>query len=360
MITEQNFFDAKILVVDDDPMSIKIISDILKKTGYTNITSTTDSREAKALYEELRPDLLILDLNMPYFSGFDVMGQLKHIEKEEGFLPILILSNEEDKEKRFLALESGAKDFINKPYDRSEVLLRIHNLIEVRLLQTEIRDHNKLLTQRVKERTQDLYDAQLFLIERLARAIEYRDSETGFHILRMSHYSACLAAQVGFNEPQCEVILRASPLHDIGKIGIPDSILQKPGKLTPEEWTIMKTHTTIGGDLLSGSNFEILEMGRQIAIAHHEKWDGSGYPYGLKGEEIPLIGRICGLADVFDALTTVRPYKKAWRVEDALAEISKGSGSHFDPDLAKIFIDVTPQIIEIKENYADVNHNTPS
>lgn len=352
MITNDQVYNAKILIVDDQELSIRLLSEILAKAGYVNITATTDPREAIELYAQKHPDLLILDLNMPHMDGFQVMSKLKEIEGDN-YLPILLISNDENQEVRFLALESGGKDFLNKPYERVEVLIRIRNLLEVRILHNQIRDQNKLLEERVKDRTQELYSTQLDVIQRLARAVEFRDSETGMHIIRMSHYSAFMAAKVGLSMEDCEIILTASPLHDIGKIGIPDQILSKPGKLTPEEWTIMKTHTTIGGELLSGSSSKYLKIGRQIALSHHEKWDGSGYPNGLKGNDIPVVGRICGLCDVFDALTSKRPYKLAWSLEDTLKEMENGRGKHFDPQLLDCFMDNLGEIKYIKEKYED-------
>lgn len=352
MATENQILNARILIVDDQELNTRLISSILAKQGYANIRATTDSTEAYAMYCEYRPDVLILDLNMPDVDGFDVMQQLSSL-RDESYLPILVVSTESDKEKRFNALKSGAKDFISKPFDRFELLLRVRNIIEVRLLNNEIRDQNKILEIKVKERTTELYETQLDVIQRLSRAVEYRDLETGMHIVRMSNYSVALAKASDFSKKQCDLILMASPLHDIGKIGIPDRILQKSGKLTAEEWEIMKSHTTIGGELLSGESSEFIKLGREIALTHHEKWDGTGYPNQLKGDNIPMVGRICGLSDVFDALTTVRPYKDAWTVEAALETIENGSGSHFDPALVKKFISILPEILQIKNTYHD-------
>jgi putative two-component system response regulator len=352
MINEEKILKAKVLIVDDQELSTRLLIGIFRKAGYNNLTTTQDPRNAFKLYKEINPDLLVLDLNMPHLDGFQVMEQLKTLENES-YLPILVITGEEKLETRFQALKSGAKDFLYKPYDPVEVLLRVRNLIEVRMLHNEIRDQNKILEEKVHERTQQLYDAQLDVIQRLARAVEYRDQETGFHIVRMSRYCECLSKKMGLSPKECELVLMASPLHDIGKIGIPDSILQKPGKLTPEEWETMKRHTIIGYELLSGSSSEFLEVGRTIALTHHEKWDGTGYPKGLKGEEIPLIGHICGLCDVFDALMTERPYKRAWTMKETVAEIEKGRSKHFNPKLVDSFLDVLPEIKDIQEKYKD-------
>jgi len=352
MLSENDILKAKILIVDDEESSVKLVEDIFRKAGYNNITTTRDSRKAIDLYKELDPDLLVLDLVMPHMDGFQIMNQLKEINPDS-YLPIVILTNESDQDVRFKALESGAKDFLNKPYDRVEVLIRFRNLIEVRMLQNQVQNQNRLLEEKVNLRTRELNETQQDVIHRLARAIEYRDSETGLHIIRMSHYTAFLAKKAGLNKDDCELILTASPLHDIGKIGIPDSILQKPGRLSDEEWEIMKTHTTIGAELLSGSNSKFMRMAREIAISHHEKWDGTGYPYGLKGEEIPLVGRICGITDVFDALMTIRPYKVAWPVDKTMDEIKQGRGNHFDPHLVDCFIEILPDIRKVRDKYID-------
>lgn len=356
MPLEDQFLKAKIFIVDDQEISIRLLEGILRKAGYQNIISTTDSRQAKEIYLKYQPDLVVLDLNMPYLDGFQVMEQFKELEPDN-YLPVLVISNEENKEMRFLALETGAKDFVDKPYDRVDVTIRIHNLLEVRMLHNEVRDQNKILEARVKERTKELYETQIDVIQRLARAVECRDSETGMHIVRMSNYAACLAKQAGLSAKECDVILTASPLHDIGKIGIPDNILLKPGKLTAEEWEVMKNHTILGGELLAGSNSYLLNMAGEIALTHHEKWDGSGYPRGLKGEDIPMVGRICALSDVYDALTSSRPYKESWSIESTVEEIHKGSGSHFDPALVECFMSILPQFRQIGEQYADPTNN---
>ena len=356
MITEDDIQNAQILIVDDDPISLKLLEELFVKGGFLNTTITTDSREVKDLYIRLDPDLIILDLNMPHKNGFDVLHELMEANPED-YLPVVVLTEEMEQSVRFRALQSGAKDFLNKPYDRVEVLLRFRNLIEVHMLHRQIRNQNTLLEGKVKERTRELYETQLDVITRLARAIEYRDSETGLHIVRMSRYSAMVAAQVGLSMDYCDIVLQAAPLHDIGKIGIPDSILQKPGRLTKEEWEIMKTHTTIGAELLSGSNSKFLNVAREIALTHHEHWDGNGYPQGLKGEEIPIVGRICGLCDVFDALMTARPYKEAWSSEKTIEEMRKGRGAHFDPKVLDAFLNILPEIKKIHDRYLDPYNN---
>jgi len=352
MIKEENILNARILIVDDEETSVRLLLNILEKAGYIHIKHTCDPREASKLYFEYKPDVLVLDLYMPEVDGFAVLKELNNNSVED-FLPVLIISSEGDMDKRVQALESGGRDFLLKPYSKVEVLCRIRNIIEVHLLHTQIQTQNKILEEKVSERTQQLYNTQIDVISRLARAIEYRDSETGMHVVRMSRYAVCLAEESHVPAEVCSTLMNASPLHDIGKIGIPDSILLKPGKLSPEEWEIMKTHTTIGAELLTGIDSTFLAMAKIIALTHHEKWDGSGYPQGLSNDSIPILGRICGISDVFDALTSKRPYKNAWSADDAFDEINKCSGSHFDPELAANFIKIRPKIEEIKNKYED-------
>jgi putative two-component system response regulator len=287
-------------------------------------------------------------------EGFKIMQKLKEGQNEgDDYLPILVISQERNRVIQFSALEAGAKDFLVKPYDSIEVLLRIRNFLEVRTMHRQIREQNKLLEQRVVDRTEQLYQTQIDTIKRLSRAVEYRDSETGAHTTRIEQYVYYLSKALGFGEEESKILSTASLLHDVGKIGIPDHILRKAGKLTPEEWEVMKTHTTIGAKLLSGSTSTFLKMGEEIALTHHEKWDGTGYPRGLAGSNIPMAGRICGLCDVFDALTSNRPYKEIWPNEKALEEIEKERGRHFDPHMVDCFLKILPEIRRIRQQYGD-------
>lgn len=347
MVSEHQILNARILIVNDQKLDDLVLEKILKSAGYHQILFVSDSRQATAAYQHYHPDIILLDLNMPQRDGFAVMEELKNIEKES-YLPILVLSGESAPEKRLRALQSGAKDFLSKPYEGVEVLTRIHNILEVRMLHNQIRDQNRILETKVLEHTKELRDTRLDIIHRLARTAEYRDNETGIHIMRMSRYCACLGAAAGMSDPQCELLLHASPLHDIGKIGIPDDILLKPGKLDTAEFEIMKTHTTLGAELLSGSSFALMKMAAIIALTHHEKWDGTGYPKGLRGVNIPLVGRIAGICDVFDALTSRRPYKEPWPVQKAVDHIQTDSGAHFDPRLVEYFLKVIPEIKNIR------------
>jgi putative two-component system response regulator len=352
MPTEQDILSANILLVDDQIINIKLLEKILRLAGFTSIFSTTNAREVKKLYFDNEIDLVLLDIRMPDMDGFEVMAQLQ-AENENDYLPILVVTAELTSQTRERSLSSGAKDFITKPFDQSEVIQRIRNMLEVRLLHKTIRMQNETLEQQVRQRTEQLEQSQLEIIKRLGRAAEYKDNETGNHILRMSHFAHMLAKAAGLNQEQADNILLAAPMHDIGKIGIPDSILLKPGKLDDEEWEVMKTHVNIGADLLDGTDVPLLVMARNIALSHHEKWDGSGYPQGLAGESIPIEGRICAICDVFDALTSVRPYKKAWPIEEAMAFLQQQKGQHFDPDLVELFEQILNDVLSYRAAHMD-------
>ena len=349
MIEPQDILNARLLVVDDQPYNIALLRMILRDAGYTHIETTTDPREALPMYLAHRPDIVLLDLQMPHLDGFGVMAQLRELEGD--IIPVLVLTAETDPEVRYRALQSGARDFLNKPFDKIETLCRIRNLIEMSLQHTRIRAHNAELEQKVAARTQELRNTQLEIIHRLGHAAEYKDNETGYHIIRMSLYCGLMGEALGMTAAEVEVLQRASPMHDVGKIGIPDRVLLKPGKLDADEWSIMKTHAAIGADLLAGSNSPLIEMAATIAMTHHEKWDGSGYPRGLVGQDIPLPGRICAICDVFDALTSERPYKRAWTVDEAMTEIRAGAGKHFDPALIPVFEGVLPRVLDIRAQY---------
>jgi putative two-component system response regulator len=340
-----------ILIVDDEPANIKLLKRMLGMDGYTNIVTTDDPRQASSLYQQYQCDLVLLDIRMPHMNGFEVLAELKRLSTDPPL--VVVLTAQTSYEYRLRALTDGARDFIGKPFDRAELLARVANMLEMHLLQKQVREHNQILEQKVRERTAELYDTRLEIVRRLGRAAEFRDNETGMHIIRMSKISALIGQDYGLDLEQCEMLLNASPMHDIGKIGIPDHVLLKPDKLSPDEWEVMKTHARIGADILAGHESELLDMARIIALTHHEKWDGSGYPQGLAGEAIPLPGRIVALADVFDALTSVRPYKQAWRIEEAVKLIDENRGRHFDPQLVDVFMQSLDDIVEIKKQYAD-------
>ncbi|WP_305908332.1 HD domain-containing phosphohydrolase [Methylomarinum sp. Ch1-1] len=344
--------NERILLIDDEPVNLKLLDRTLRQQGYQNLVLVEDPREVVDRYLEERTDLILLDLNMPHLDGYQVMEQLQ-AQHDPLLPPIVILTAQHSKDFLMRALAAGARDFITKPFDRNELVMRVHNLLEAQLAHRLLHDQKSVLEKMVSIRTEELHHTRLQIVQRLGMASEYRDEETGNHILRMSHICALLAEAIGWDEAQCDLILNASPMHDIGKIGIPDAILLKPGKFEPEEWEIMKSHAEIGAKLLDGDDSELLRMARDIALTHHEKWDGSGYPNGLVGEEIPQAGRIAALADVFDALTSQRPYKKAWSVEAALSFILDNRGLHFDPALTDVFAEQLPAIVAIKQRYAE-------
>jgi len=330
------FSRARILIIDDEKANLEVLRRLLERAGFSRIQTTTDPRDATTLYVDFRPDLILLDLHMPHMDGLAVMAELNKIV-EATYLPILILTGDVSPEARRDALSRGAKDFVHKPFSSDEVLLRIGTLLETRFLYLQIQSQNQILEAKVRERTRELEAAQIEIIDRLAKAAEFRDDNTGQHTERVGQMAALIAKQTGLPDAQVSLIRRAAPLHDVGKIGIPDSILLKLGKLTAEEFDLVKTHTTIGARILSGSRFPILRLAEEIAFSHHERWDGSGYA-GMPKETIPLAGRIVAVADVFDALTQQRPYKEAWPVHEAIAEIDRQRARQFDPELVDAFM----------------------
>lgn len=332
------FGHARILIVDDEDANIEILLRILTRAGFTKVACTNDSREATARYVEHRPDLILLDLHMPHLDGLEVMDQLNEIA-EASYLPILILSGDLTPEARREALSRGAKDFVGKPFQQDELLLRIKTLLETRFLYIQIQGQNQLLEAKVRERTRELGEAQIEIIERLAAAAEFRDDNTGQHTHRVGQMSALVARQLGLPDSQVSLIRRAAELHDVGKIGVPDTILMKMGKLTPEEFEVVKTHTVIGARILSGGKFPLLRLAEEIAFSHHERWDGGGYAR-IRGVDVPLAGRVVAVADVFDALTQQRPYKPAWPVAEAIGEIDRQRARQFDPAVVDAFLRV--------------------
>lgn len=329
---------TRFLIVDDELPNILVLQGMLEHWGCAAIASTTDPREALTLYQTFQPDIILLDLMMPHLDGFAVMAQIRAATSPDEYLPILVLTADMATETRHQALAAGAKDFLSKPFDSIELSLRIRLLAETRMLHMRMREQNRSLEERVQERTLMLTQAEVEAVECLALAAEFRDDDTGQHCQRVSQLTALLATGLGIDPGQVSLLRRAAPLHDVGKIGIPDHILLKPGKLTSDEFTLMKQHTTIGAQILSRHHTPTMQVAATIALAHHERWDGSGYPHGLVGVQIPLAGRLVGIVDVFDALTHERPYKQAWTVGAALAEIGRGVGRQFDPDVAAAFI----------------------
>lgn len=323
--------DERVLIIDDQEINLRLLEAILKREGFTSVRSVSDPYQALPAYIEYRPDIILLDLMMPGLDGFTLMKLLRHHIADNIYLPILVLTADVSPETRRNALALGAKDFLTKPFDPIEVVLRIWNLLETRRLYLKLQEQNQQLNTQVQRSLRNLDEAQTEVILRLSQAAEYRDEDTGQHTQRVGRLSALIARSLGMDAEQVELIRRAAPLHDIGKIAIPDQILHKPGRLTAEEFEQMKEHTTIGARLLNGSRLPLLQTAHEIALYHHERWDGMGYPQAIKGVTIPITARIVAVADAFDALTHERPYKAAWSIEDAIHELHSCSGTRYDP-----------------------------
>jgi len=329
---------------------------VLKTGGYQNLVSTTDPRQAGTIFHACEPDLIILDLHMPCLSGVEVLQDLTAASAGT-YLPVIVLTGDVTSESKRRVLGMGAKDFLNKPFDSTEVLLRIKNLLISRVLYKELKRHNETLEQRVHARTRQLAEAQLEILNHLAVVSEYQDDDTGQHTQRIGALAAALARSLGQTEQQVKLIRLAAPLHDIGKVGVPNHILLKSGNLMPSEFEIMQSHTAVGGEIFAKSRFPLLQLARQIALYHHERWDGLGYPQKLRGEQIPVAARIVAIVDAFDALTHGRPYKKAVSFQAARSEIRLQAGSQFDPEIVKVFLNkVTQQIFQEIAGGAETIH----
>ena len=348
----------RILVVDDEERNLRLMEAMLIPLGY-DVYLANDGEEALTKVKEVPPDVILLDIMMPRMDGYEVARRLKEAEATK-IIPIVMVTALKEVDDRVKALEVGADDFLTKPVDKTEVRARVGSLLKVKAYNDHMINYQKELEAEVAKRTEELRQAferiklaSLDTIFRLSQAAEYKDEDTGAHIKRMSNYSTAVARKIGLDDGVVETILYASPMHDVGKIGIPDSILMKPAKLDPDEWEIMKQHTTIGARILESSDAEFIKLAEIIAITHHEKWDGSGYPRGLKGEDIPISGRVTAIADVFDALISKRPYKEPFTVEKATQIIKEGRGSHFDPQVVDAFFLILDEILMIKEKYRD-------
>ena len=333
-----------VLVVDDVPENIDVLNGILR-AGYKVKVALNGAKALDIAASETPPDLILLDIMMPEMDGYEVCRRLK-ADYTTRKIPVIFVTAKGEIEDETKGFELGAVDYITKPVSPPIVQARVRT-------QLALYDQNRMLEEKVRQRTAELNETRLQIIQRLGRAAEYKDNETGMHVIRMSHYSKRLGLAAGMDEEDAELLLNASPMHDIGKIGIPDRILQKRSALNEDEWAIMKQHPVFGAEILGEHASELLEMARVIAVTHHEKWDGSGYPNGLEGERIPFVGRVVAIADVFDALTTARPYKKAWTVEETLEWIRRQRGSNFDPVLVDRFVGIMPEVLEIKARYAE-------
>ncbi len=339
-----------ILIVDDLPDNIDLLSEVLAPYYRTRV-ALNGEKALKIAAGEVKPDLILLDIMMPGISGYEVCQRLKRNSDTHG-IPIIFITAMDETADEQKGLELGAVDYITKPISPPLVLARVRTHLA-------LYDQTRELERMVEQRTAELETTRHQIIRRLGRAAEFKDNETGNHVIRMSHYARLVALAAGLSAAKAELIFHAAPMHDVGKIGIPDQILLKPGKLDEAEWKIMRQHPAMGGAIIGDHKDELLHAARSISLTHHEKWDGSGYPMGLKGEAIPIFGRIIAIADVFDALTTVRPYKNAWPVEDTVKMITENAGSHFDPSLIPAFMAALPEILKIKERYAEENGALP-
>ncbi len=328
---------SRILVVDDQPDNVVLLERILSPS-YSLIKGVTDPGQALEAAAEFDPDLILLDLHMPAISGFAILEQLRQPGAGHDLLPVVVLTADSTPEARNRALELGATDYLTKPLDRREVLLRVRNTLQVRRLHLDLQDQNRWLEDRVQERTRALEDANIESLERLALAAEFRDDDTGQHTYRVGELAASIAQELGWDQARVDMLRRAAPLHDLGKIAVPDAVLLKPGKLDVAEFEIIKTHAAKGARILGGSQSSLLQLAESIAISHHERWDGTGYPNRIAGEQIPIVGRVVAVADVYDSLTHERVYKRAWSQADALAEIAGQSGKQFDPGVVSAFL----------------------
>lgn len=329
-----------IVVIEDDDVNRFLLEDCLSKAGFSDVTVFNDNDASVSILQDQTPDLILLNLAMRSPSGRLLLEEIRSSYHLWMQVPILVFAEDVSGQARQAALDMGANDFLSKPGEPVEIILRVRNFLRTRQLYKELEQYSLDLESKVRQRTDELTRATEDCLERLARASEYRDDDTGEHTMRVGVLSALIAEKVGLKREEVELIRRASPLHDIGKIGIPDSVLLKPGKLDEQEYDIVKSHVKIGSSLLAGSTSKLMLMAEEIAYSHHEKWDGTGYSQGLKGEEIPIAGRIVAIADVFDALTHERPYKQAWPQDKAIVEIKSLSGTHFDPDVVNAFVEV--------------------
>lgn len=332
-----------VLVIDDTPEYIDILVGALKDEY--NVKAAINGEMALKVAYASAPDIILLDILMPGIDGFEVCRRLKS-DHATRHIPIIFITVKISIEDELKGLELGAVDYITKPISPPIVRARVKTHLA-------LHDQNRELDRRVRLQTQQLHDTRMKVIQRLGRAAEYKDDDTGLHVIRMSKYAYILGMAVGMNDAEAEILMAAAAMHDIGKIGIPDHILRKPSKLDAEEFAIMQTHCEIGAKIIGDDDSELLQLAKVVALTHHEKWNGLGYPNKLADEQIPRVGRIVAIADVFDALTSNRPYKRAWVDDDAFDLLQSEAGRHFDPQLVPLFVEAKPQILEVKKTYAE-------
>jgi len=338
-------WSPRLLLADDVAINVQLLTRILNTAGYRDIHATTDGAAVLSTFETTHPDIVLLDLHMPNANGIEIVKRIRAAGDRGAAVPVIVLTGDSSPDARRGCLQAGASDFIGKPYDAFEVILRVKNLLETRRLQLELARDNERLEHRVRERTDELLAARLDVLQRLAIATEARDDDTGEHTRRVGALSGLLALRLGLDATRADVIRTVAPLHDIGKIAIPDHILKKPGRLTAAEYEVMQGHALAGAGILAGGDNELMVTAERIALTHHERWDGSGYPNQLKGAQIPIEGRIAAVADFFDALTHDRVYRSALPVDEVLDMIASNAGVLFDPDIARALRDIDVEVV---------------
>jgi putative two-component system response regulator len=342
----------RVAIVDDSDINLALLKALVNKLGDCEPLLFQESPKGLTWCVENLPDLVIVDYMMPDFDGLQFIARFRAAPGCAD-IPVLMITANDDKDVRYEALQIGATDFLTKPVDRLEFSARVRNMLALSTSRRHLADRAAWLAEEVQKATAAIHSREQELLFRMSRAAEFRDPETGAHIQRMAHYSHLIATRLGLPAEDLSLILQAAPMHDVGKIGIPDHILLKPAKLTPEEFDVMKGHSMLGFELLNGSESQVLQAAASIAISHHEKFDGTGYPYGVAGNSIPLFGRIVAVADVFDALTSERPYKLAWPFDQAIDFLRQGAGQHFDPVCVEAFLACTPEILAIQARFQD-------
>jgi putative two-component system response regulator len=375
LVTADELLTSKVMIVDDEEVNVRVVRKQLQRLGYRNLSSMTDPAEVISELHRQQPDVVLLDVMMPEVSGFEILEAMQ-ADNSLRAIPVLILTAMSDRKTRLSALELGANDFLEKPIDQAELAPRVRNALMIRACQKQLRSYAEDLRTAVLQRTRQLSRSRLEVVHCLARAAEFRDDDTGQHVIRVGHFAKLIAHHAGMPRAFVDMIGFAAQLHDVGKIGIPDAILQKPGPLTEKEFDFMRRHCDMGNRVLSASHVgenvlfgidrsehsdddtmmepeemwvsPVSGMAATIAMTHHEKWDGSGYPNGLSGEDIPIEGRITAIADVFDALSSKRPYKEAFPIERCFEILREGRGSHFDPELLDVFLSCRPEIEQIQ------------
>lgn len=342
----------QVLIVDDTEINLILFDALIRKLGECESKTFSRSADGLAWAQANDPDLVIVDYMMPELDGIEFIRRLRKTPGKES-VPILMITANDQKQVRYRALDVGATDFLTKPVDKIEFLARANNMLALSDVRKKLADRAAWLAEEVRKATTEIIERERETVIRLSKAAEYRDPETGSHILRMAHYSALIARGLGLSVSEQELLLEAAPMHDIGKVGIADNILLKPGRLNPDEFEIMKQHAIYGFEILKGSSSRVLQAGAAIARGHHEKFDGTGYPHGLKGQDIPIFSRIVAVADVFDALMSERPYKRAWTLERSVEYIRTHAGTHFDPTCVAAFFEHWKAVLEIRQRFKD-------